>query len=157
MGEEGCIGGTLARLGLQTYPSVRGPGKTHIAEGVAKAVPSLVVGIARIGLQSLFGHVAKDAIYGFLVVLGRHIAWSEEGTLVGVGHHNDGNIIILATLVEAILVVADDITIDAGPETGKAHVAIAERHRIELAHLLEMFLESQTLFFGTLLRGIHAQ
>ena len=75
LGQIGGVCSTLASLGLQAYPGIGWPGKTHIAESVAKAVPSLIVGIAGIDLQSLIGKVAKDAANSLLVVLSLDIAW----------------------------------------------------------------------------------
>ena len=123
---------------------------------------SLIVGIAGIHLQSFVGHVAEDATGRLLIVLCLDIARCEEGTLVRVGHHDHGHIIILTTLIETVLVIADYITVHAGPETSKAHITVAERHGVHLTQLLQvlflqMLLEGQTLLFCTLLRGIHTQ
>ena len=160
--EEGGISRTLACLGLQADPGVGRPGKTHITEGIAKAVPSLIIIVARIDLQGLVCPVAEDTLDGLLVVFCRHIAWCEKGTLIAVGHHNHGYIIILATLVETVLVVGDHIAIDTRPETCEAHVAVTERHGVHLPQLLEVLflqvlLEGQTLLLSTLLRGVHTQ
>ena len=125
-------------------------------------MPSLVVGIARIDLQRFVGHIAKHGLRLFLVILCLDVSRREERTLVAVGHHDDRHIIIFATLVKAVLVVADDIAVDTRPETSEAHIAVTEFHRVHLAHLLDilffqMFHEGEALLFGTLLRSIQAQ
>ena len=125
-------------------------------------MPGLIIIVARIDLQGLVCPVAEDTLDGLLVVFCRHIAWCEKGTLIAVGHHNHGYIIILATLVETVLVVGDHIAVDTGPEAGEAHVAVTERHGVHLPQLLEVLflqvlLEGQTLLLSTLLRGVHTQ
>ena len=125
-------------------------------------MPSLIVGSTGIVLHSLIGPRAEDALHGLLIVLGSHIAWSKQSALVAIGHHDNGHIVILAALVEAVLVVANHVAINARPEASKAHVTIAQLHGVHLAQLLEvlflkMLLEGQTLLLGTLLRGIETK
>ena len=88
-------------------------------------MPSLIIGIAGIDTQRLVGPVAEDALDGLLVILDGDVTRCKEGTLVAVGHHNDGNIIVFAALVEAVLVVADDVAVDTRPEARKAHITVA--------------------------------
>ena len=119
-------------------------------------MPSFVVSIARIDFQSLIGPIAKDAVNRLLIVLCCDIAWCKEGTLIAVSHNNNGHIIVFATLIKTVLVVADDIAVNTRPETSKADIAVAKLHSRHLAHLfevlfLQVFLESQTLLLGTLL------
>ena len=61
LGEVGGIGSTLTRLRLQVHPSIGGPCETEVAEGIAIAMESLIVGIAGIDFQGLIGHITKDA------------------------------------------------------------------------------------------------
>ena len=122
-------------------------------------MPGLVISIARIDLQGLVGKVAEYLACLFLIVLCLDVRGREESPLVAIGHHNNGYIIIFAALIETILVITDDIAVDARPETGKAHVTVAKLHRRHLAHLLDvlllqMLLEGESLLLGTLLRSI---
>ena len=147
LSEIGGIDGALAGLGLQAYPGKRRPRKTHITESIAKAVPSFVVGVAGVYLQGLVSPTAKYLPNGFLIVFDLDVAGREECTLVRVRHYNNGYIIIFSALVETVLVVADNIAVDAGPETGKAYVAVTKFHCSHLTHLLDilflkMLLES---------------
>ena len=152
---------TLTRLRLQLHPGIRRPGKTKIAERVAIGVPGLLIGIGGIHLQRLLRHIAEHPAGILLIVLSLDGGRREQRTLVGVRHHDHRHIIILPTLIEPILIVADHIAVHAGPEPAEAHIAVAERHRIHRAQLLQrlllqMLLESQSLLLGTLLRGILA-
>ena len=141
------IGRTLARLRLQLHPGIRRPGETEVTEGVAITVPGLLVGIAGIHFQRLLDHIAEHAGGILLIVLGLHRGRCEQRTFVAVGHHDHRHIIILPTLVETILVITDHIAIHTGPETTKAHIAVAERHCIHRAQFL------QRLLFQMLLEG----
>ena len=119
-------------------------------------MPGLVIVIARIVFQCLVSPVAEDALHTLLEVLGRHVTRCEEGTLVTVGHHDDGHVVIFATLIETILIVGNHITIDTRPKASKTYITVTKQHRVHLTHLLEVlflqvFLKGKTLLLGTLL------
>ena len=148
-------GRTLARLVLQVGPGKRRPGEAHVAEEVAKARISLLGRIAGIELQRLVGHVAEGLADVLLIVGYLHFS-CEHSPLVGVGHDDDGHVVVLATLIVAVEVVGDHIAIDAGPEAAETDIAAAERIGGELSHLLQrlllqMALELQSVLLGTLL------
>ena len=160
--QVGGVGSAVAGLGLQAYPCVGGPCEADVAEGVAVGVEGFVVGVAGIYFQGFVGHVAEHHAGRLLVVLGLDVAGGEEDALVGVGHGDDGHVVVLAALVEPVLVVGDDIAVDAGPEAAEAHVTVAEGHGVHLAQLLEVLLlevplEGEALLLGSFLRGVHAQ
>ena len=83
----------------------------------------IVVVVCRIVFVCLFGKLAQHGCAHLFVLLERDGWRREERALVAVCHHDNRHVVVFALFVEAVLVIGDDVAVNARPESVEAQVA----------------------------------
>ena len=112
---------------------------------------SLVVGVGGVNFESLVSHIAKHHLGLLLNSVGFYLAIYKKHALVAVAHCNYRHIVVFAALVEAVLVVGDNVTINAWPTV---YLIVAYNIVcVYLTHLFDRFLFEYFHCLNALLLG----